>query len=231
VALLLGGLLALEHGLAATTALGGGALVGLSLLVKPTAVLLAPTLLFGQRFARRWFLAGVAAAFILWIPYLDAGPKLATAFLRYAEHWRFNDALYTLLVAAGAAPRHARALLAGVLVACAFAIARRLREPAAAAGPAFFALLVCSPTVHPWYALWLAPFLPLLPRALRTAGAALCALLPLSYVSAWMRGRTGVWQEPEWPRLVLWGVVFALIAAGLVRARSRVTATRDHPGG
>jgi hypothetical protein len=220
-ALLVGGLLAAERADRARGHAAAGAVLALSALVKPTAALLAPGLLLRGRPARRAaLLAGAAAAAALvTLPFLGAGRKLFTGFLTYAEHWRFNDLLYSPLVAAGLTPRGARAALAVAVLAAAIALPLRLRDRLAWTAAVIGTGLALSPTVHPWYALWLVPLLPFLPRAAAPAGFALVALLPISYAAAWTEAVTGVWAEPAWTRPALWGPVLALLAWGPWRRR------------
>lgn len=214
VALLLAALLAAERARAAPA----GALLAASALMKPMAVLLVPRLLAAGPMRRRLaFVGGAALASLVCVPYLDAGASLFTGLRTYAEHWRFHDALYTPLAAAGVAPRTVRLVLAGAIVAVALAVARRPRDPLAAAGLALAAALALSPTVHPWYGLWLVPLLPFLPRTVLPAAAALVALLPLAYVTPWRRAVTGSWDEPLWPRALTWTVVALTLAFGLLR--------------
>ncbi len=214
VALLLAALLAAERARAGPA----GTLLALSALMKPMAVLLVPRLLATGPMRRRLaFVAGAALASLACVPYLDAGASLLTGLRTYAEHWRFHDALYTPLTAAGMAPRTARLALAGATAAVAFAVVRRPRDPLAAAGIALAAALALSPTVHPWYGVWLVPLLPFLPRTVRPAAAALVTLLPLAYVTPWRRAVTGSWDEPLWPRAITWTVVALTLAFGLLR--------------
>lgn len=214
VALLVAGLLAL----AATSsrrAFAGGILLGLSALVKPAAVLLAPCLL-GPRAARRGLLvAGASITLLLWVPYLDAGRNLYAGFRSYAENWHFNDALFSPLVSSGLSPRQARRVLGLALAAVALLAPRWNRDPLATAGVVLGAFLALSPTVHPWYAMWLVPLLPFLPITFRPAGFALCALLPLSYATPWQRSFTGVWREPGWARPAIWGTVALVLVVGI----------------
>lgn len=217
VALLVAGLWALASS-SRRGALGGGLLLAGSALVKPAALLLAPALL-GPRAARRgWILAGAALGLLVCVPYLGAGARLFEGFRTYAENWHFNDALFSRLVAAGASPHDARRALGIVLAAVAWVAPRRIRDPLAASGVVIGAFLALSPTAHPWYAMWLLPLLPFLPRALVPAGALLCMLLPLSYVTPWERVATGVWREPGWPRAVIWGAVELALGWALARA-------------
>jgi len=196
-------------------AFGPGLLASLAAMVKPVPLLAAPALLRDGPPARRIaMLVGAGLALTVAIPYLGAGEKLFTGFRAYAEHWRFNDALYWLLTGGGLSPGGARLALATAVAALAFLAAWRVRDPVGAAGCAVVAGVALSPTVHPWYALWLVPFLPFLPRAVRSGALVLVALLPLSYAAAWTEATSGTWAEPGWLRPAVWVPVAVAWIAG-----------------
>jgi Glycosyltransferase family 87 len=200
---------------------GAGLLLGLSTLVKPMAPLAAPAMWFAPGGRRRtWWVAGGAVAMLAALPYADAGARLFTGLRTYAEHWRFNDAIYSVLVAAGAGPRGTRLVLAASTIAFAVFAGRRWRDPAAAAACAIAVALALSPTVHPWYALWLVPLLPFAPVPLARAGTAFAALLPVTYAAAWSLARSGTWREPAWSRPLVWGVPAAVFLVTLARRRA-----------
>jgi hypothetical protein len=88
-----------------------------------------------------------------------------------------------------------------------------------AAFTAVACFLIFSPTVHPWYGLWLVPFLPA--RAARgapgTAGWLLLTLcLPLSYAAT-----VGGWVERPWVRALEYGPAAALLVGGYALGRGR----------
>jgi hypothetical protein len=206
-----------------------GFLFGASALVKPVAPFLLPAVLAARSSRERLaFLGGAAGSMLLVLPYLGAGAGLLTGFNTYAEHWRFHDAVYSPLVSLGLGPRTARGLLAGLLVLAAVLVPRRVRDPLAASGVVVAVLLLLSPTVHPWYALWLVPFLPFLPRALRAGAKVFVLLLPVAYVSAWSLAVTGRWSEPGWAKALGWLPALALVGAGLLLA-SRSGRSRPGP--
>lgn len=219
-AALLVGALAIDGGGRAARAFGAGLLLGLSTLVKPMAPLAAPAVWFASDARRRaWWVAGAAAAMLPALPYADAGARLFTGLRTYAEHWQFNDAIYSTLIAAGAGPRGTRVVLAAGTIAFAILAGWRRRDPPASAALAIAAALVLSPTVHPWYALWLVPLLPFAPPPLLHAGALFAALLPVTYVSAWSVARGGEWLQPAWVRPLVWGAPVALLAVSALRRR------------
>ena len=91
------------------------------------------------------------------------------------------------------------------LLVLALALYRRL-SPVRMAGVALGAFLLLSPTLHPWYVVWM---IPLLAVGASRAWVALAVLVPLGY---WPLGgylATGVWEDPLWTRLVEHGLVWA----------------------
>ncbi|HXI03291.1 MAG TPA: hypothetical protein VNI57_08945, partial [Candidatus Saccharimonadales bacterium] len=142
--------------------------------------------------ARLWWIAAPAAAAIAWLPYAGAGWKVLGSLGVYAEQWRFNDSLFAVLLravetlglpglartaiaAAGlggtalvrfAGPLWlAKGIAAALFVAFAVRVLRRgwedpLRHLLALVGAA----LLLSPTLHPWYLLWIVPLMAIVPR-------------------------------------------------------------------
>jgi hypothetical protein len=206
----------------AARACAAGLFFGGAVLVKLVPAALAPAL-FARRPARESLAlgAGAALAALAVVPYLAAGEKLLSGLGAYARHWHFHDFAYSLMTRSGVDPLDARRLLAGAFALVALAVPAFVKDRAASIGVVFAAFLVLSPTVHPWYALWLVPFLVSLPRAIRPAGFALVALLPFSYVTAWRERATGVWEEPGWSAALTWGGAIVFLTIGILRERAR----------
>jgi hypothetical protein len=179
--------------------------LALSGLAKLYAWLLAP--LFALRARRAVLLLPLVAA-AGYSPYLGAGADLARSTLVYAESWRSNDLLFGLLVrlagASGLSP-HLKAwadargvdslwsqphMLARVGVALllggflAVLCARRWKGAISLERAVFLftgGALLLLPTLHPWYLLWILPWLALFPSP---AWLALTGLVPLAYTGA-----------------------------------------------
>jgi len=78
--------------------------------------------------------------------------------------------------------------------------------------------LLGSPVVHPWYALWVVPFLAL--RRGRLAWLFLSLALPVSYaVLLGYDGTPGTWQESPWARAIEYVPFALLLVGGWVAAR------------
>jgi hypothetical protein len=118
------------------------------------------------------------------------------AFWNRAYPWVYPQLLSRLLLA-----------LPALLIVVRSATSRRpaWRDPVRGGAALFGSLLVCSPTVYPWYLLWVLPWAALAGRA-PWLWAALAA--PVLYLPALL----GV---PAWPwvHLALWGPFFLLWAA------------------
>lgn len=93
-----------------------------------------------------------------------------------------------------------------------------LRAAAFACGLVF---LVGSPTVHPWYALWVVPFLIGAEPRLRAPVLALTLLLPLVYeIRLRYTGLPGTWVEQTWVRAAVWLPPALLALTALVGPRA-----------
>jgi alpha-1,6-mannosyltransferase len=187
-----------------------GALVGLGALVKLYPLLL----LFAVMRRRPWREAGACAIVILagYGLFLREGPAVLGSLFRYVADEEFNPALRGLLELAlapfGPAARGAARVLAlGALGAVAVGIAwsGRERPPAERARTLVGAWLLLTPSLFPWYPLWLLPILAAAPA------------WPWLYLSCAVALTYLVFADPVW-RIPPWvvAVEFAPVAVGLL---------------
>lgn len=195
-------------------------------LVKLVPLVLLPT--FWRRPRAAWFNFRKRSALLLfptlgllafW-PFASAGEKLATGLLTYVQHWHFNAAAYSLFRFAlqpwdSHAYAHARWLCTGLFALVALGVQIRYRDPYRAAFATLGAYVLLSPTVHPWYLLWVLPFLAFFPSP---AWMLLSGLIFLAYEVQIGYGSSGVWREKPW---VLWAqyAPFYLLLCGTELAR------------
>ena len=111
-----------------------------------------------SEYATRWEFNAVAyPALVTALEWGEVPERAKDAFLRLKE--RLDHPAWTPLVfpffSAGFL---ARSLLAILLAAALLAIARRIRDTETACFASLAALLLASPTLHPWYLLWVLPF-------------------------------------------------------------------------
>jgi hypothetical protein len=219
-----------------------GALLGASAAVKLLALSLVPAL---RSTAARLAFAAVVAMAVLprlgasslgeygrrWrandgaFALLHAAADLGVAHSRFAGRYtpdsptlarlltgRDRDQIYPDEVAGGLARAAAFTLFLGALVWAAW----RLREPAQLALVAVGAFLLLSPTVHPWYVVWILPLLAITPHP---AWLAFATAVPLAYVPLPGFRQGGTWHDPAWSRLVEHGAAWVLLAAPILWTR------------
>jgi hypothetical protein len=156
----------------------------------------------------------------------------------YASTWESTSALFRFLerplwpiLPVGSswldAKLVARVAAFGLWIALAVRLARRRadsREAAFALGAAFVLL---SPTFHPWYATWIAPWLVVRSsapeaaarRGISSAFACLLAAAPLQYVVLVRWRSSGSWEEPIWLWPLMFGPCLFLLCSAALRAR------------
>jgi hypothetical protein len=190
---------------------GVGSALALSALVKFAPLAAVPPL--ARRFGLPFVGALLATGALLYLPFAGAGAALFDGLRTYAEHWRFMEGPFALLEAAlpgQTTPRVAAALL--VLAVVAWATHRRFGAERALLWILGAGLLV-TPTLHPWYALWVLPL-----AALRSSPPWIL-FTGLSFLGYWGLDAfqaTGQWPQPVWLRLLLWGPVLVLLAGQAV---------------
>jgi hypothetical protein len=134
-----------------------------------------------------------------------------------ARTWEFNASLARVLGAVVPEPA-LRPVLLGLLVVGVLAAAFLARDLVSRALYALIALVVVTPTLHPWYLVWAVPLLTLRPHV---ALIALSGLAPLTYVAIIDLYTVNAWNPPLWPTAVSYGVFYALLVAGAVRVIAR----------
>ena len=183
-----------------------GAALACAALVKYFAAGLLPAAARGARPARV-IAAFAGTALALYMPYLGAGPKLLTGLFTYARQWRFNDGLYHVL-AWIATPTAARFVAAAIVLLIVMQSARNRWDLERAAFWITGSILILSPTLHPWYLLWMVPLIAIRPNPawLYLSGSILLAYYGLGTFRA-----SGVWPEPWWLKLTIHGPFLILL--------------------
>ncbi len=193
--------------------IAAGVCIGLAIGAKIFALLLLPFVLI--RAPLRAWLSFAGTLLLLYLPFLVQGSTDFASLMIFARDWEFNAALYALL-SAWLEPIIAKALLAaGLIVALAlYWLQFRTQPPVSLPrGDLIFGgLLLVSPVINPWYALWLLPFAAIYPT--RWAWT-LAAALPLAYITGQnLGGLAGMepYAQPFWVRPVEFGLVLVALA-------------------
>jgi hypothetical protein len=154
-----------------------------------------------------------ACVLIGFLPYINIGTELLSGLLTYVRHWHFNDMAYTVLYQSlfyidPAIAQHTRWLCSLLfLIALVYAL-RYVDDPLRTAYWSFGAYILLSPTVHPWYMLWILPFMPFFPSA---AWIALSSLVFLAYEILIDYSLGGAWIEKPWVRWAQYAPFFVLL--------------------
>ena len=216
-----------------------GALLGLAVATKVAALVVVPLFLFGQQRGRAFWRTsgaltfGFAAALALaYLPFLVGGGSDAAGLRAFATQWRFNPLLFRLVEAV--APHDMARPVAGLLIAAGVAALAWHRrgsntEGGDAAMPpvasALLLLILMSPVVNPWYALWaLGPAI----AGRQPLVAALGCVGVLAYLNGSVLPQALGWTfdgsaapfAVAWPIALVQLAVLALVALWVHRSRS-----------
>ncbi|MDJ0836613.1 MAG: glycosyltransferase family 87 protein [Acidobacteriota bacterium] len=176
-----------------------------ALKILPGLLLPACLLHFPMRQWPRLLASSGLVVLLAWLPYLHEGENLFASFITFSRTWHFNNPLFPLLQEFLHHDRTRPVMAICLLLAAAAATLARTSTTQRIAG-VWMSLYIFSPTLYPWYLMWLIPFVHPERRAhlnLAYAGAALSYLILIPYRA------TGVWQEslwwliPEW-LILLW---------------------------
>ncbi len=211
--------LAMSESVSSRARLGAWALLGAAVAAKLYPVLLVP--LFFKIDDRRWRGLGVLGAvlFLFFAPFAMIGKPLLGGLGAYALYWRFNPSAFAVMAGALGTPwakACAAVVLTGWIGMQCRALTSRDRLPAAALS-SLGALLLLSPVVDAWYALWLLPF-ACLERS--RAWLAFSALVGLAYL--WFFDK----QLAVTARVIEYGALFALLALDKRRKASAASELR-----
>lgn len=149
------------------------------------------------------FTATFATGYLL---FADAGWRVVGSLGTYASSWEFNAPLYGVLRAAGFDGDTARLVLATVLMVAVAAIVFSRMPPIQGAYFIVGTYLAVTPTLHPWYAVWIVPFLCFYGNR---GWIAFSGLIVLAYTVLIRYREAGEWAESAW---VTWGIVLGALA-------------------
>ena len=194
-----------------------GSALGLATLVKFAPAAALPPL--ARRYGLRAVVVFAAVCAVFYLPFADVGVSALTEGLRtYARHWSANIGAFSLVLHLAAGdPVRARAAVAVLVLAVAGYTAWRRFPVEKALLWIMGAGLLLSPTVHPWYVLWVLPMAALRGHApfLLMGGLAFLGYWGLAPYEA-----TGVWPQPGWNRAAMWLPVWGLLLWRLAPARA-----------
>lgn len=226
--------------LAAVVAAGGryaglisGASLAVAVLIKVLPLIFVPFvfLLMPSRQRRLFVVTFVLSSLALLLPFMPQLLQGVDTLGLYARHWEFSGFNFQLLrrvLGSGDQARLVLAALFGAVLAGQwwrlYQLSRRcqadlLSALVAACSRFLLLFLLLTPTLHPWYALYLLAFLPLRPTA---AAVVLSWSVLLSYQVVAAAFVSGQWQESFLLTFYVWSApVAALLASGWLFLRQR----------
>lgn len=211
----------------------------LAALAKLNGLVVLPAAL---RSTRRGAVIAAVLLLGLGIPFALAGADAGAGLTQYATRWRAGDGVFSILLAGSEAilggdwarvgpwtiTQHqlARALTGlsfGTFALVLLARPAPAREIPRRAAWLLVVLLLLSPTLHPWYAIWLVPFLAA-GAGPRPALMTLIALAPLLHYAGHRELITGLWDDPAWLRASVHGPAWLAL---LIRNEPRHPVERE----
>lgn len=217
----------------AAAGLAGGAF-SLAVLVKLFPVVFFPAFLFlaGRKGRVPFILGAVIGSVALSVPFLPDLYNMLTTLDIYVRNWEFAGFAFQSLhqiFPSGATARQILAVSFLLMTAALYASLFRRRKSAAEGAhaaslfPVAFttaygialAFLLLTPTLHPWYALYLACLLPFVPGV---AGLVMTWAVLLSYRVLINFTLLGTWEEKDAIPAMIWAATIgALVLAWLAR--------------
>ncbi len=166
-------------------------------IVVASGVKLLPLVLL-PHFRKDWIGFTLGAFLLLFISLPLLKLNMSQGLLIYVEHWSFNGSVYPLLE--WCFPQYGRSIVLIIGVVLTLWVLWFFEDPVDKSLWITGAFVLLSPTVHPWYGLWVFPFALL-------CGAEtwifLLSLLPLSYVALLSYDpQTHSWDPPIWPQWI-----------------------------
>jgi hypothetical protein len=180
-----------------------GLAFGIAILTKYYALLLLPLWLRQEGF-RRMSLTAVAVAALGILPFTFGGVDVFAGLKTYLEHWSFNSPVFALLGAIPVDPMLLRAVPFVVAASVAVLAGARREDPVGAIPMLLFGFLVIGPTLHPWYALWVLPWLGGRPHP---GLWAFVGAMGGGYAVWWSVAQTGEWVLPPGVAEAIWSIV------------------------
>ncbi len=137
-----------------------------------------------------------------YLPFVWAGAPVWGSLGTYAQHWSFNSPVFDGLVLLCGDGRVARGIIAALFLGIALFLVRMRLPILRYAYLTAAAFVLLTPTLHPWYVVWLIPFLVFYRHP---AWIAFSLLVALSYHVLIQYDARGVWEEAMWVRWVEFG--------------------------
>ena len=195
-----------KHGYTAIT------LLSLSGLSKMLGFILSPLFFKSVRKRALWLLP--LTSFCIALPYADAGNTAFKGLMEYGMRWRANDSLFHVFLTLTNSIELSKLIATIIFISIVVGLFLANTPPLRSCYLTIGALLLLTPTVHPWYFLWIAPFL-----AFYTSPAWLLLTISvsLSYHAPYLSAPGQPWQEIILFKYLEYLPFFCLATTSLIR--------------
>ena len=184
------------------------AFVGGAILTKFLPVILVPSFV---RWSKRWFPTNWRAFLVLplclvvgYLPFVFMEGPLWGSLHKYVAHWEFNSPVFWMMrhvLGDGDLTRQ----VIGCVILCVLVWVTYLRcSPPKACFIMLTTFVLLTPTLHPWYLVWLIPFLVFQPHV---GWLGFSLMVALSYEVLIGFRLEGVWEESAW----VWAIEFGTL--------------------
>jgi alpha-1,6-mannosyltransferase len=190
-------------------------LIGLSLSVKPVALVFLPLLWFlekGTWGKMKAVMIPVLVLTVQFIPYLRSSNPFE-ALSTFSQHWTFNGAIFEVLNLYFADNQRTRLICAFLLGIAVLLLWFRNRSFWDRLYYSVLFLLLFSPVVHPWYVTWL---VALLPVTKRWSGVVFAAMVSFTVFTIITYQLDGIWKQYPVAMVIEYVPVFVVLARELV---------------
>lgn len=208
-------------------------LLGLSLSIKPTALVLLPVFFFAEKQWKQRFTISLVPLLVLGIqfaPYMFSAQPFESL-STFTKNWTFNGFVFNALNWYVADNQRTRLICSVILAILVVILSVSKRELFDKLYYALLLLLLLSPVVHPWYVGWL---VALLPAARKWSGLVFVSTLSLTcftYISYQLHGvwseEPVVWLSEYIPVIALMGMELASTRVAFFRRFECASSGRD----
>lgn len=154
-------------------------------------------------FRKAWpmlFFGGIL--FLGYIPYASAGEGLFRGLLIYIQHWEFNSLALDVFTEILGNQITARLVICAIFSVAVLILTLGWMHPIRAGYILTGLFLWLTPTMHPWYLIWILPFLVFYRNP---AWLVFTCLSAVSYKVLVRYSVEGIWQEELWVKWVEYG--------------------------
>jgi hypothetical protein len=192
-----------------------------ALISKYFAAAALPVML--RRLGAREWLAVFGILIVFYAPFLEYVENHFISIHAVASTWRFNDSLFSLFEWITGSDAAAQAVSAIIFTGICVLVYFRDGPAVYSAYILIGSMLLLSNTVHPWYMVWIVPFMAVYPSP---AWLYLTASMPLSYLLLEGQGYSGASEIEYFVKGAIYVPFFLLLALRTILGRLRTADAR-----